>query len=171
MKIPPGKIRADQAQPTGDTLILKATKHAGYGLFEGGHWTRTLYDIPEEDERRSIIPGDLSDLKQGRQEVDIKVPQYKRLVEDQHDYLPEFLAINYLAKIDTANLPSPVQNSVEVILGKQDGAPVYIVDENGNQDYREDFCSRVCFLIDPNGQVLDRFEIADWRQTLAEHFR
>ncbi|PHN05145.1 peroxiredoxin family protein [Flavilitoribacter nigricans] len=131
-------ITVASAQTQGDTLFLQTTKHAGYGLYEGGHWSRHLYDIPEGDELRRVIPEGLSDLKVGREDIDLKVYQYQRLVDDQPEYLPEFLTINYPSRIDTANLPSPAQNTVEIILGRRDGQEVFIVDENGNRDYRDD---------------------------------
>lgn len=37
-------------------------------------------------------------------------------------------------------------------------------------NYREDFCSRVCFLIGPSGHIVDKFEIKEWKQALAKHF-
>ncbi|MEM9528741.1 MAG: hypothetical protein AAGA31_19160, partial [Bacteroidota bacterium] len=38
-------------------------------------------------------------------------------------------------------------------------------------NYREDFCSRICFLIDPDGYIVDKFNISDWRHSLAKHFK
>lgn len=38
------------------------------------------------------------------------------------------------------------------------------------QTYREDVCSRVCYLISPNGKLIDKFEISDWKKTLTKHF-
>lgn len=131
-------LRADQPQDHGDTLTLKTTRHEGYGLYTGGHWGLYVNDLAPDDDRRQIVPQGISELQLGRQTVDLKVAQYKRLVADQHDYLPEFLTINYPSRIDTANLPAPAENAVELILGKKDGVPVYIVDENGNRDYRDD---------------------------------
>lgn len=47
-----------------------------------------------------------------------------------------------------------------------------ISDENQSikKNYREDFCSRTCFLINPEGRIVDKFEIFDWRKALAKHF-
>ncbi|MBX2873180.1 MAG: hypothetical protein KTR30_13800 [Saprospiraceae bacterium] len=36
--------------------------------------------------------------------------------------------------------------------------------------YREDYCCRTCYLIDPSGHIVDKFEISDWKQALARHF-
>lgn len=130
--------QAGQYTTPPDTLTLKTTKHEGYGLFGGGYWSPYVEEIAPEDERRKIIPQGISELKVARQEVDIKVLQYHRLVESQHEYLPTFLEINYPGRIDTANLPSPAQNGVEAIIGQKDGKPIFIVDENGNRDYRDD---------------------------------
>jgi len=47
-----------------------------------------------------------------------------------------------------------------------------IADENQliKKNYREDFCSRTCFLINPKGRIVDKFDIFDWKETLAKHF-
>jgi hypothetical protein len=34
--------------------------------------------------------------------------------------------------------------------------------------YRKDFCSRTCFLINPEGRIIDKFEIFDWKARLKE---
>ena len=47
------------------------------------------------------------------------------------------------------------------------------IDVNKNEDlqkYRPEFCSRTCYLINPGGRVIDKFEIFDWKQSLAKHF-
>jgi hypothetical protein len=33
--------------------------------------------------------------------------------------------------------------------------------------YRPEFCSRTCFLINPDGRIIDRFEIFDWKSHIA----
>jgi glutathione peroxidase-family protein len=38
------------------------------------------------------------------------------------------------------------------------------------ENYREDYCSRTCFLIDPSGRIVDKFEIGDWRTALKNYF-
>lgn len=45
------------------------------------------------------------------------------------------------------------------------------VNENKElEKYRLDFCSRTCFLINPEGQIIDKFEIRDWKNALEKHF-
>lgn len=47
------------------------------------------------------------------------------------------------------------------------------IDANENTtiaSYRPDFCSRTCFLIDPSGRIVDKFEIFDWRPVLKRYF-
>lgn len=36
--------------------------------------------------------------------------------------------------------------------------------------YRPEFCSRTCFLIGPDGRIIDNFEIVDWKTVLKKHF-
>ena len=50
----------------------------------------------------------------------------------------------------------------------------FIIAENNpsiQKNYRQDFCSRTCFLIDPNGRIADKFEISDWKEVLSKHFK
>jgi len=37
--------------------------------------------------------------------------------------------------------------------------------------YRPDVCSRTCFLIGPDGRIIDNFEIFDWETVLKNHFQ
>jgi peroxiredoxin len=37
--------------------------------------------------------------------------------------------------------------------------------------YRPDVCSRTCFLIGPDGRMIDNFEIFDWKTVLKKHFQ
>jgi peroxiredoxin len=36
--------------------------------------------------------------------------------------------------------------------------------------YRPDVCSRTCFLINPDGRIIDNFEVFDWETVLKAHF-
>lgn len=38
------------------------------------------------------------------------------------------------------------------------------------KEYRPDFCSRTCFLINPEGRIIEKFEIFGWEKTLEKHF-
>lgn len=38
------------------------------------------------------------------------------------------------------------------------------------RSYRDYHCSRVCYLIEPSGRIIDRFEVTDWKNSLARHF-
>jgi len=47
-----------------------------------------------------------------------------------------------------------------------------IAEDNNNsiqKNYRPYFCSRTCFLISPEGRILDKFEIFDWKSALSKH--
>jgi peroxiredoxin len=47
------------------------------------------------------------------------------------------------------------------------------IDANDNemiQAYRPDFCSRTCFLINPDGHIVDKFEIFDWKSKMKQTF-
>jgi hypothetical protein len=86
---------------------------------------------------------------------------YGELWADYHDRMA-------IVAIDES--PVTLQNNIEAL--KLDGR--FIIGEDNpsvKKTYREDYCSRVCFLIDPSGRIVDRFEISDWRESLAKHFR
>lgn len=38
------------------------------------------------------------------------------------------------------------------------------------ENYRPDYYSRTCFLINPTGRIVDKFEIFDWERSLADYF-
>jgi peroxiredoxin len=47
---------------------------------------------------------------------------------------------------------------------------------NGNENktieaYRPEFCSRTCFLINPQGRIIDKFEIFDWKTNLSKYLK
>lgn len=37
--------------------------------------------------------------------------------------------------------------------------------------YRNEYCSRMCFVIDKNNRILDKFPIYDWKSNLPEHLK
>jgi len=37
--------------------------------------------------------------------------------------------------------------------------------------FRPGFCSRTCFLINPEGRLIDKFEIFDWKSALSKYFK
>lgn len=121
-----------------DTLILQTEKQPGYGLFRGGFGPLGLDSLATDDERRKLIPDDISDPQLGQEYIDFKIWHYRKLVEDQHEYLSDFLEKWYPEKIDTAKLPSNWETTIEVIVGQKNGVQVYIVDQNNNQDFRDD---------------------------------
>jgi peroxiredoxin len=131
-------LKVNQFSAIQDTAVLKTKKQPGYGKFSGGFGYLYQKAIPENDERRQFIPPDITDPEIGEESIDLKVGQYQRLVADQHEYVGAFLQKWYPAKIDTANLPSLHENTLQVVVGKKDGERVYIVDQNNNQDFRDD---------------------------------
>ncbi|MFB6341924.1 peroxiredoxin family protein [Saccharicrinis sp. FJH62] len=85
---------------------------------------------------------------------------YKDLTETYKDKF-DYLGIDY----------SPVtlrQNIKDLKLSGQ-----FIIAENNSmiqKTYRPEYCSRTCFLINPEGRIADRFEIFDWKSHLANFF-
>ena len=45
------------------------------------------------------------------------------------------------------------------------------VDKEISESYRLKYCSRTCFLISPEGHILDKFEISDWKVNLENIFK
>ncbi|MCB0633309.1 MAG: hypothetical protein R2824_08225 [Saprospiraceae bacterium] len=131
-------LKADQFQPTNDTLTLKTEKHPGYGMHSGGFSKLHLEAIANDDDLLNRIPSDITDPEFGREYIDFKVWHYGDLKQNAPQYLQNFLETWYPEKIDTANLPSVVDNTLKVIIGRKDGQRVFIVDQNNNQDFRDD---------------------------------
>lgn len=120
-----------------DTLRLKTEKHRGYGLLGGGFGRLDILDISEE-ELLAVIPPDISEPTLGREFVDLKLWAYENIQNNHPEILERFIQENYPTKIDTANILSERENSIRIILGMRGADSVYIVDENGNGDYRDD---------------------------------
>ena len=82
------------------------------------------------------------------------------------------LSQHYLPKLDILAIdesPNALQVNIEELGLKGD----FIISKGNRtikQNYRQDFCSRTCFLINPNGHIIDKFEIKDWEIALAKHF-
>lgn len=121
-----------------DTLILPTEKLEGVGMFETLHYSLSLNKLIDENELQKISPSDIKDIKFASDQVDMKVSWFERLKEDQHEYLETFLEENYPTNIDTSNLPSEIENSIRIIVGKKGSDRVYVVDQNNNGDFRDD---------------------------------
>ena len=87
---------------------------------------------------------------------------YKDLTEAYSQKI-EFLGID--------NSPDFLQRNIKDLnlIGK------FIIAEDKNisiqKNYRPDYCSRICFLISPEGRIADKFEIFDWEKSLTKHFK
>ena len=88
-----------------------------------------------------------------------------------YEYYKELTKV-YSQKIETIgidNSPNILQRNIKDLnlTGK-----FTIADNNQliKMHYREDYCSRTCFLINPKGRIIDKFEIRDWEKALVKHF-
>ena len=86
---------------------------------------------------------------------------YKDLTEKYKDIIN-------LIGID--NSPNILKKKMEELnlLGK------FIIAEDNKElqeSYRPDYSSRTCFLISPDGRIMDKFEIANWESNLACFFK
>lgn len=133
-------IRPSIAQESSspDTLILPTSKHPGHGLFGGGFSSLRIQEISESDTLLDLIPEDISSPKLGLRFIDYKPFAYGNILRENPDYLPTFVAYNHPHKIDTANVPSEAENMLHIIVGTRGTDSVYIIDGNGNGDYRDD---------------------------------
>lgn len=118
-----------------DTLILSTRKHKGHGMFGGGFGTLYMEEIPEKDAVLSLIPQEISSPLMGKHFVDTDFLAYYNVKSRSPENLEEFI---HTYGIDTANMPSESENRIHLILGMRGQDSVYIVDENGNNDYRDD---------------------------------
>jgi peroxiredoxin len=85
---------------------------------------------------------------------------YKIMTETYKGKL-EFIAID--------NSPATLRNNIKAL---NLSGEFVIAEENKmiQKAYRPDYSSRTCFLIDPDGRILDKFEIFDWRTNLSHVF-
>jgi len=87
---------------------------------------------------------------------------YKDLT-DAYSQKIEFIGIDYS--------PFFLQSNIKKLnlIGK------FIIAEDKNfsiqKNYRPDYCSRTCFLISPEGRIIDKFIISDWKKSLMKHFK
>jgi hypothetical protein len=84
---------------------------------------------------------------------------YKYLTEAYRDKL-EILCLD--------KSPVILSNNIKKLkfLGK-------FIDANENkmiQAYRPEYCSRTCFLFNPDGRIVDKFEIFDWKSMMKQAF-
>lgn len=135
-------IQAQQVFSTSDTLILKARKHKGYGLFIKHYSLSSLYSDFEKtecsEEMKKMIPKGISNPTYSQALIDFKPWKFEHLKKNYPEFLDRFLKDYYPSKIDTANIPSEMDNTVKVIVGEKDAKKVFIVDENNNMDFRDD---------------------------------
>ena len=130
-------IKAQKFTST-DTLVLQTQKHKGYGLFEGGFGRLKIEDITDNDELFDLIPSGISHPRLAIEFIDMKLFAYENIKKNNPENLEAYIKANYPEKIDTANFPSEIDNSLRIILGMKGLDSVYIIDENGNHDYRDD---------------------------------
>ncbi len=121
-----------------DTLFLKPEKHKGYGLFEIGHWSPRLQEVSDNDGLLKVIPSSISNPKLAQDFIDMKIFAYENIKKNNPEYLDTFINENYPERIDTANIPSELDNSLQFIVGMKGMDRIYIIDENNNKDFRDD---------------------------------
>ncbi len=136
-------VLAFQYTSNSDTLFLKAEKCKGFGLFGNFAWYQSLQDIHEVEDLNAILPSDLEEVKFAEEFVDMNLLAYNNVLRDEAGDVDQFLANHYPSKIDTAQLPSRLDNSIRIIVGKQGKNQILIVDQNNNNDFRDDPVRRI----------------------------
>ncbi|BDD10823.1 hypothetical protein FUAX_32550 [Fulvitalea axinellae] len=136
---PQKKETLNQFSAQVDTLVLKTNKAKGYGMLNYSvAYGIVTQDTADHREFPVIYPENLHDIKIASARIDTKPARYKRLKKNNSEYLPKFLVKNFPQNIDTANLPTTEENTINILLAKRDGKKVFVVDENNNQDFRDD---------------------------------
>ncbi len=121
-----------------DTIILVTDKIKGNGIFQGEACEMIFKDTTERYLYPVLFPKNIKDIKLAYQHIDFKPFKYKFLKNDTSDNLANFLKENYPPKIDTLNLPTLKENYICIMSGRIGQDTIFIVDENGNQDFRDD---------------------------------
>ncbi len=87
-----------------------------------------------------------------------------------YEYFKE-LSEKYASKLDIIGIDiSP--NLLKQNIKDLNLTGIFVIAESNpliQKNYREDYCSRTCFLIDPQGRIIDKFEISDWKVSLAKY--
>jgi hypothetical protein len=55
-----------------------------------------------------------------------------------------------------------------------DGLQIDIAEKFNNDIYnkfRNEYCSRICYVIDKNNRIIDKFPVDDWKSSLPEHIK
>jgi peroxiredoxin len=86
---------------------------------------------------------------------------YKDLTESYKDKI-EFLGID-ISPVILGNNIKDLKLSGKFIIA--DGEENKMI-----KKYRPDYCSRTCFLINPEGRIVDKFEIFDWKPKMKQLF-
>lgn len=162
-------LSAYQFTSDSDTLVLETQKEKGHGLFPGFHWPIPLKNWSEQTAPSTGTPKDLTELQIAFDAVDPKLWTYENIKNDKHGNLEKFLKANYPSRIDTAQLPAMIENSVRILVGLKDEVQVLIVDENNNNDFRDDPVRRVDTLdnIDKSGYIPCSFKIYNGETLIA----
>lgn len=121
-----------------DTLIVDMRKIAGVGPF-GSYGTGYLpfFDSTSEYYVDNPYPDHIQNYRSTSQHIDFKPFVYENY-RNGLVTIEELTQVCDLSKIDTNNLPSRQENLINIMRGTVDGVEVFIVDQNGNKDFRDD---------------------------------
>lgn len=157
--------QSNQFNSTSDTLILQTNRIKGYGLFQQYAYPINFQDLSESDNNKDVFPDNISDLKIAKALIDFKPYTYNNLKSNNSKHLETFLKNYFPRKIDTANIPSEGENSINIISGNRGTERIYVIDENNNKDFRDDsirICDKLNFDANPircNYNIYDGKEI------------
>ncbi len=133
----PKKEQVNHFSSSNDTIILKAEKVKGLGVFSAGAGEIYFKDTIEEYDYPVIFPKNITDIKLAWQYVDMKPFEYGYSKKGEFDK-STFLKYVSAMKIDTFNIPSIKDNSISIMSGRRGNDTIFIVDENNNKDFRDD---------------------------------
>ena len=124
-----------------DTLVIKTSRQKGLGSL--GRYLVGAGTIGFSDSERTnyisnhILPDNIQEFEIGFFPVDFK-PYYFEWYKTEEYWAERFPSYVSSNKIDTLNIPSFYDNNISILIGLQNGEPIFIVDQNNNQDFRDD---------------------------------
>ena len=124
-----------------DTLVIKTSRQKGLGSlgkFLVGAGTLGFSDSADTKYfSKHLIPDNIDNPGIAFFPVDFK-PYFFEWHKTDEYWAERFPAYALSNKIDTLNLPHFLDNHISILTGVQNGEPVFIVDQNNNQDFRDD---------------------------------
>ena len=157
-----------------DTLVIKTSRQKGLGSL--GTYLVGAGQLGFSDSERAnyisnhILPDNIQEIEIGFFPVDFK-PYYYEWHETEEYWAERFPSYVSSNKIDTLNIPSFYDNNISILIGLQNGEPIFIVDQNNNHDFRDDTIRKLQKLdwLTNDDLIYVQFKIYNEKQVIDDY--